>query len=292
MSLLTVFAKYHPEVMSNGQIRSMCPFRENHTGTGTGQGLESFRISPEINAYHCFSCHAKGNLIKLLTSDRFDVPAFEALTYVRLTEYKREIKDSINDTKSEYYIDFNSPPKQFLDRGFSKELLKYFRVGSTDTENVAGIPYYDFHNKLQGIKYRNMKSKDFWYSEGFQKEKYLYNFNPNAPYMIVTEGETDTWRAHSWRYFVCASLGSSLSDDQAELLSKIPKIYLAYNTDLPGVRCTDAAYKKLYKYTDVEILNLPAKDIDDCTYRQFVNAFNNPVSYAEFKLLTTIDDED
>jgi DNA primase len=288
MSLLKIFARYHVETMSNGQLKSMCPFRENHTGGGTGQGLESFRISPDINAYHCFSCKAKGNLIKLLTSDKFDVPFFEALEYVRLTEYKKEVKDSINGADAEYYIDFNKPPKEFLNRGFSKELLRYFRVGMTDQPHTAGIPHYSYENELLGIKFRNLKEKDFWYSPGYIKENNLYNFNPKAPYMIVTEGETDTWRAHSWGYFICASMGTSLSEAQAEMLSVIPKVYLGYNTDLPGVRCTNQAYQLLHKYTDVEILNLPANDIDECSFRQFKASFNNPVHYGTFKLMTGI----
>lgn len=248
----------------------------------------SFVLEDYILTGNCFSCHAKGNLINLLTSDMFDIPFFEALEYVRLTEYKKEIKDTINGSDSEYFIDFNRPPKQFLDRGFSKELLRYFRVGMTQQKNVAGIPHYNYKNELMGIKYRNLEEKNFWYSEGYVKENGLYNFNPKAPYMVVCEGESDSWRAHSWGYFACASLGSSLSEKQAEMLSKIPKVYLAYNTDMPGVRCTDGAYKLLNRYTDVEILNLPANDIDDCSFRQFKYAFNNPVNYATFKLLTGI----
>ena len=64
-SLLEIFAEFSPKVLSNGQIRMMCPFRDNHPD---GSGQMSFFINPSINAYHCFSCGAKGNLIRLLTT--------------------------------------------------------------------------------------------------------------------------------------------------------------------------------------------------------------------------------
>lgn len=288
MSLLNVFAPYNVRTQKNGQLRCMCPFRDKHTGVGTGQGLESMYLSPDINSFHCFSCGAKGKLTTLLMSDMFEIPFFEAVEYVRLTEYRKEVKDTIHSTQSEYMIDFSKPPKEFLERGFSKELLKYFRVGMTDKPNVAAIPLYDFERNLQGIKYRNLKEREFWYNEGFEKDHYLYNFNPNAPYTILVEGETDTWRAHSWGYFVSSSLSKNLSPEQAEIIanSKVDKVYLSLNSDMPGVIGTHKAYKLLSKYKDVEILNLPAKDVDECKPRTFKHSFENPVNYAEFRLLT------
>ena len=87
--LLEIFSKYHPKVMSNGQVRCMCPFRENHTD---GSGQESFFLTPYLNAYHCFSCGAKGNIVRLLTT-RMGVNYFEAAGMVQLGEYTPEKKE-------------------------------------------------------------------------------------------------------------------------------------------------------------------------------------------------------
>ena len=51
-NLLDIFSEFSPQLMSNGQIRMECPFRENHTD---GSGKMSFFVSPDINAYHCFA---------------------------------------------------------------------------------------------------------------------------------------------------------------------------------------------------------------------------------------------
>ena len=50
--LLSIFSEYSPQLLTIGQIRMECPFRENHSD---GSGRMSFFVSPEINAYHCFA---------------------------------------------------------------------------------------------------------------------------------------------------------------------------------------------------------------------------------------------
>lgn len=52
ISLMEVFSEFSPKLMSNGQIRMECPFRENHTD---GSGTMSFFATPDMNAYHCFA---------------------------------------------------------------------------------------------------------------------------------------------------------------------------------------------------------------------------------------------
>ena len=104
-NLLEVLSEYSPQLMSNGQIRCECPFRENHTD---GSGRMSCFISPDINGWHCFSCGSHGNLVRLLTT-RFGVNYFEAMSMVRLTEYKPDKKEFDLDVM----WDFNKPPKEF-----------------------------------------------------------------------------------------------------------------------------------------------------------------------------------
>ena len=55
-SLMDIFADYSPKQMTNGQIRMECPFRENHED---GSGRISFFVSPDKNAYHCFTGDTK-----------------------------------------------------------------------------------------------------------------------------------------------------------------------------------------------------------------------------------------
>ena len=103
---MEIFKDYSPVQMSNGQIRMECPFRENHSD---GSGRMSFFVSPDINAYHCFSCGSKGNLVRLLTT-RFKVNYFEAVGLVRFTEYRKEKVEFDLDVM----WDFHKSPEEFM----------------------------------------------------------------------------------------------------------------------------------------------------------------------------------
>ena len=120
-SLMDIFADYSPKQMTNGQIRMECPFRENHED---GSGRISFFVSPDKNAYHCFSCNEHGNLVNLLTT-KFEVGYFDAMELVTISDFEK--KDS-----PEFELDLSwrlIPPEDFLKRGFKKETLKHFRIG-------------------------------------------------------------------------------------------------------------------------------------------------------------------
>jgi hypothetical protein len=65
-----------------------CPFRENHED---GSGRISFFVSPDKNAYHCFSCNEHGNLVNLLTT-KFEVGYFDAMELVTISDFEK--KDS------------------------------------------------------------------------------------------------------------------------------------------------------------------------------------------------------
>ena len=106
--------------------------------------------------------------------------------------------------------------------------------------------------------------------------------------MLFRSGETDTWRVQEYEYNVVSTLGVSISEWQNKMLRKFKRVYLGYNTDLPGIRATEAAYNALYKHTDVMILGYPEKDADMCSLQEFKEVFENPFNYAEFKLLTGI----
>ena len=287
-SLLDIVKAHSPDIQANGQIRMQCPFRENHEGkyaAASGDGSKSFFISPDINAYHCFSCKEKGKATVLLQK-RFGIPYFTAIEYVTLTE-------TLIKERKEFELMIHwkiVPPKELIERGFSAETLKHFKLGYSKKEII--IPLF-MNKKLVGIKYRSLDRSStypFWYSDGFHKEIYLYNYDLERSikngYTIIVEGETDTFRLFDYGYDVTSTLGTSLSDEHVEMLSKIPKIYMAYDSDNPGITGMHKAYNKLKRLTDVEFINYLAKDPADSTKRNFAYGFKHACNYGEFKILT------
>ena len=108
-------------------FRGRCPFRENHLDGG---GRQSMFLNIEKNFYHCFSCGYRGKLSKLLVN-RLDYPIdslIENIGELGGEDYEHSAENSLPLP----ILDFSVPPKFYLDRGISKEVLKKYRVGSSD----------------------------------------------------------------------------------------------------------------------------------------------------------------
>lgn len=284
-SLLDVVAEYSPRVMSNGQIRMECPFRENHRD---GSGKQSFFMSPDINAYHCFSCLAKGTIVRLLTT-KFEVGYFKAVEYVRLTDYHSKKVE-----KFELDISWNlEVPKTFLKRGFRKEVLEHFKLGTTKDGKTV-IPFYRDFNKpdeLVGYQLRTDGEKRFVKnSDHFDKKHYVYNLDTSYDYTILVEGYSDVFRLYQHGYNACATLGTSLSDEQAEQLYGFDKVYLARDNDLPGRIATEKDYHKLHKHVEVLLVPYQQEDPGACiSPRVWKKAFDRSTDYFTYSYQMTME---
>lgn len=279
VDLMSVFADYSPQVMSNGQIRMECPFRENHPD---GSGKMSFFATPNINGYKCFSCGCHGNLVRLLTT-RFGVNYFEAMNSVNLTDYAPERKEFDLDVM----WDFNSPPEEFLERGLSAKTLKHFRVGTTEDGGIL-IPYYkDFERPMELLGYQQRwytKTRRVKNSKGFNKKEYLYNLNHNEDYVVLVEGQSDVWACYQAGLNSCALMGVSLSDWQIQELSKFKRVYLALDNDEAGRRATELAHFHLKNETQVLLVPYTQKDPGSCTSKELRDAFKNSTDYVVYSM--------
>lgn len=280
LSLLDIFSEYNPRKMVNGQIRMMCPFTENHKD---GSGRMSFFATPDKNAYHCFSCEAKGSLTRLLTK-HFEVPLFDAIELVNLTS--SETKE-----KKDFDLDISwslTPPSEFTKKGYSKETLKHFRVGIAEDGRIV-IPYYkDFNCPIELVGYQ---IRDYRHdrivrnNENFEKITYLYNLDFSYDYTILVEGQSDCWRLFQHGYNATGLMGNSISDWQKKQLSKFKTVYLALDNDEPGRIGIERCYEALRN--DVEVLLVPytTKDPGDCiSPKRWSKFFNNSTDYLEYSL--------
>lgn len=280
ISLMEIFKDYSPVQMSNGQIRMECPFRDNHKD---GSGRMSFFVSPDINAYHCFSCGAKGNLVRLLTT-RFKVNYFEAVGLVRLTEYKKDKEEFDLDLS----WDYNKLPAEFIKRGYSKDTLRHFRVGTTDNDEIL-IPYYkDFTHPVELVGYQKR-----WYSKGnrivrnnkgFNKKEYLYNFDTTYEYVVIVEGQSDVWRLYQYGYNACAVMGSDMSVWQRDRLSSFKRVYLALDNDTAGRRATEICNHLLKNHVEVLLVPYRSKDPGECSRDEWIEAFSESTDYLVYSM--------
>jgi DNA primase len=280
MKLAEALSEYKRQ--SSGQYKGMCPFRENHSARA--MGAKSFYMTPELNAYHCFSCHAKGRLTTLLTT-KFGVSLWDALDFVTLDllgEKPEKIK-----TPETLTVEWSVQPRMFLDRGFGKRLLKSFRVGCYTDEKgreVATIPMYKGKN-LVGVVYRIDKPhRQIWSSDDFDKDHFLYN-QGDYPEAILVEGLTDLWRVfqHGYENVVCLQ-GTHCSPYALEWLQTRKIVYLALDLDLAGIRATETIYHKISRHTEVLFVPYPATDPEKTTQEQWIRAMRGATSYGEYAM--------
>ena len=105
----------------------------------------------------------------------------------------------------------------------------------------------------------------------FNKRKNLFGLNlakkTKHPYFILVEGNIDVVALHQYGFDnAVASLGTSLTEDQATLLSRYTEqVVLIYDGDAAGQRATQRAIPILEKAgIDVKVMQLPdAKDPDE-----------------------------
>lgn len=243
----------------------------------------SFTLEDDILTGNCFSCEAKGNLVKLLTT-RFKVNYFYAMGLVHHGEHKP--KPAAFDIDAVW--DFNKPPKEFIKRGYSKETLRHFRVGMTEDDEII-IPYYsDFKHPINLLGYQKR-----WYypdrrvlnSKHFNKKEYLYNLDLSYAYVVLVEGQSDVWRLYQHGYNACALMGANISSWQVEQLSKFDRVYLALDNDEAGRRGVEICYFFLKNHTDVRLIPYTTKDPGECASKdEWIEAFQGNTDYAVYSM--------
>lgn len=283
LKLIDVLGGYSPKLLSNGQIRMECPFRDNHS---SGDGKMSFFLSPDKNCYHCFSCGAKGTVVRLLTT-KFKVDYFSAVEMVNLTDYSRTDHEDF-DLDITWSI---TPPEDFISRGFTHETLRHFRFGSSDGWII--IPFYrDFNHPMELIGYqkrKNIPDRLVLNSKGFKKKTYLYNLDTSYEYVVVVEGYSDVMRLYQHGYNAVALLGADMSKWQAGQLSKFKRVYLALDNDIPGRRATEICYYLLKDSTSVLLVPYQTKDPGECKKKsEWVKSFKESSDYIEYSIEMTM----
>lgn len=278
MNLIKILEKLNPTILSNGQIRTKCPFTENHTG---GTGMYSMFISPNISAYHCFSCKESGNLNRLLTS-KFDIGYFEAAEYI--SAFASDVISGKLVTALPDGYEVEKPwelktPKVFVEKGISEEVLRKFNIGIT-AEGETVIPFY-FKGDLKGVQYRRDYVKDgekirtIANSKRFNKREYIYNYDPTKnKTVVIVEGYSDVFRLEMFGVHAVALLGSEISKEQAELLSMYKNIYIATDNDEAGAKCLEIINYRMQKF-GIFCLCIPyiEKDPGDCESQRRWNSY-------------------
>lgn len=246
----------------------LCPY---HNDT-----KPSFKIHEEKGYAKCFSCGTFVPLFDFLVEH--GVPFDIAIDYLFTFEREERELEELQE-----YVLGRKLPKSMIDRGIKKETLIHFGAGYDDYKKLITIPLY-YNGKLYGVKYRRYP-KQFWYSDGFVKEKFIYNYAPTEERTIV-EGESDLWNVyqHSERD-ISALLGCDVTEEQARLMREHKIIYLALDNDNAGYRGAFKINDALKDHCEIRMIPYPAADPGECGKEDWIKAKENWKSFLEFELI-------
>ncbi|MCR4617760.1 MAG: DNA primase [Lachnospiraceae bacterium] len=187
-------------------------------------------------------------------------------------------------------------------KGFNDEEIRDSGIASISEKNGLSSPFWnrvmypimDANHRVIGFggrvlgdakpKYLNSPETDI-----FDKRRNLYGFvfarNSRAGNFILCEGYMDVIAMHQAGFSqAVASLGTAFTDEQARLLSRYTKkVYLAYDSDGPGVKAALRAIDMLKK-ADISgrVIDMrPAKDPDEFIKTYGQEAFQKRIDEAE-----------
>jgi DNA primase len=244
---------------SRDQLRGRCPIHK-------GEGERTFHVSLTKEAFNCFSCGAKGNVLDF-------VAAMEGCTIreaaLKLQEWfgvgeGRAAARKAPKTKADRpagQATVVNPPLGFelrVDpeyeygpkRGLSPETVRRFGAGLCLSKGMFSgryvMPLHDGEGQLVGYAGRSIDGREPKYlfpagEKGFQKRHLLFNLHREIEkpaeerWAVVVEGFFDAMKVAQAGYPCVALLGSTLSAEQEELLYRhFRRVVVLFDGDEAG----------------------------------------------------------
>lgn len=289
------------------ELNCYCPF---HNNTRT----PAFSINIETGAWLCRndSCGEKGNLRqlweKLRPNDRYPVTRTQSKVLIaekERSEFLDEIQGMLNPELRDQVHDWTNAVdglsreaddlQYMIDRGFTKGVLDQFEVGFNRKMNRIVIPARNERHQLVGLIGRAVDNEvypKYKYTQNFPKKNILFNLNYAKTYksVILVEGSLDCMKVFQAGYpGVCAVLGSSLSDEQTELIEKnFLSVVIFTDQDDAGYTLANNIAEKCSSravyYANWDLIDEGKKDPGDLTTDEIRLAIDNKISDLEVRL--------
>ena len=240
----------------------------------------------------------KGNLIKLLAY--LENCSMEEIETTYLELYGLMVSDA-DSLELSINIQETGPAKTFsreelkpylyryrpylLKRGITDEIMKKFVVGyDKETQAVAFFWMDADTGKVVAVKFRSIKSKQFYYLDGGQEVRNhlfgLYQLKQEGHKIAyIVESEIDALYLWSLGVPAVALGGSTLSENQRRLLllSGIETLVIATDNDKAGYRIAREICRELGGHLTLKKLYIPpyAKDVNDLAPNELLNYVNH-----------------
>lgn len=290
-------------------IMFCCPYH--------GERNPSCGIHAEKEVGGCFACGAKFNLVSFVSYVK-NISITEAYNF--LEEYfNKDFKQTKTRQRSLYeevvtkeaeilpervlalYKSGEIVHPYLLERGFSEEDFKKFKLGwDSDLKRIT-IPFFDFQGNLLGFSSRAVLSEDdigydliygstqkYYIYNHFKAKDYFYpmNFFQLKGSIILVEGLLDAIWMHKFGFTNTLSIISAqISKEQIKKLKlfNVKQIVLALDNDKAGEDGCKRIYKALKNDFSFLRCKFPEgkKDVQDCSEQELREMFWNLEIYPK-----------
>jgi len=290
-----------------------------------GDNKTSFKMNAKTKRWVCYSHHCDDDIgfgVIDLVKHKLNMSFIEAVRYLEsitglsihdessYIEYKRfkDRQDAIRQTDNrkiqpalidemflKSFKKFRSPYfEQEENGGFSPELLTEFEIAGGYVDKFGFqrdvIPIRDNKERLVAYSARDITGKadehyKYLLTEGFDKDKVLYNLHKAKKYMgasrviIVVEGFKSVWNLYRAGYKnAVACMGSTITHGQQSLLySTAFNVIILFDGDNAGVKGTIRVLDDMKSKINIIPLFLPytGKDPGDLTIEELHNTIGN-----------------
>ena len=208
--ILSLLQKYLPggiKAGASGNVQTRCPFHK-----GGEERRPSFSVNIELGLFHCFTCHAAGDiryLLKLLGLPKEQVDGELKLIQPSLDANRQKLEFQ----KTTYFVNddpfrakvilpeallgvFEWCPTSLLEKGFQVDLLRDMEVGFDRKLQRITYPLRDLYGNLAGISGGATLST--------QQPKYLvYQGRRTNSFGKTVEGDFGPWFDEQFPGYVC-----------------------------------------------------------------------------------------
>ena len=267
---------------NGSELRGRCPIHQ-------GEGNDAFHVNLTKNAFHCFSCKAKGNVLDFVAAmekcsvrdaggrlaEWFPITGTEAGTQPPTKPLAEKHPAGESPAVSNKPLSFRlkgiDPAHPYLaDRGLSPEIAEKFGVGYFSGKgSMSGrvvIPIHNERGELVAYAGRAIDNSEPRYKlpVGFHKSLELFNLhraigdsNP-ARRVVLVEGFFDCIKVATTGFACVALMGSSLSVEQERLLGQhFDRVCLLMDGDAAGKEAAEAIAQRLVRRLYVRLVDLP-----------------------------------
>jgi DNA primase len=279
VSIEQILQQYDVKLKRSGkELRGRCPIHK-------GEGTDSFHANTDKNAFQCFSCQAKGNVLDFVAAmEQCSVrdaalkiqgwysvsTAASTTTKPPASKQAAEVGERGEPNKPLNFrlqsIDHHHP--YLAQRGVDPEAAEYFGVGFfSGRGSMSGRIVIAIENEageLVAYAGRSIDESEPKYKlpAGFKKGRVLYNL-PRATEetdgtVVLVEGFFDCIKVTQAEHACVALMGCSMSPEQeAQLVAHFRQVVIMLDGDEGGRRAATEIVGRLARRVWVLVIDLP-----------------------------------